>query len=121
MATKATTPKKKKATKPTPKPTAAAPKPPAPELLNAEILGVTELADFLGVKATTVHVWGTRGHRPPADLTVNGHEAWHRLTIVKWAAETGRLPVWLEAEGAEYVPEGGYKRPRRTKAEMSAA
>lgn len=110
----------KTATPPAPEKPFVARKPPK-AILSAEIIGVSELGAFLGVRPTTVHVWGNRGQRPPADYTINGHEAWDRETIIRWAAQTGRLPKWLKAEGATFEPEGGYKRPRRTKAEMDAA
>lgn len=93
---------------------------PSDEILHAQVLGVSELPEFLGVKRTTAHVWGYRHQLPPADFTVNGFNAWRRLTIIKWAARTGRLPSWLKEEGAKWEPPGGYKRPRRTKAEMEA-
>lgn len=90
--------------------------------MTATILGVSELPEFLGVQRTTVHVWGYRKQLPPPDfVSINGFKAWYRQTVIRWAAETGRLPVWLEAEGGPWVPAGGYKRPRRTKAEMAAA
>lgn len=96
--------------------------PPSDEVLRAQVIGVSELADFLGVKRATVHVWGYRDALPPADyVSVNGFRAWRRLTIVKWAAQTGRLPAWLNEEGAKYAPPGGYRRPRRTKAQMELA
>lgn len=94
---------------------------PRKAILTAEILGVSELPAFLGVERTTVHVWGYRKALPPADFeSINGFRAWKRLTIIQWAARTGRLPSWLRAEGKQYEPPGGYKRPRRTKAEMLA-
>lgn len=95
---------------------------PPEDILRAQVLGVSELPAFLGVKRTTAHVWGYRDQLPPPDYpSVNGFRAWRRLTIVKWAARTGRLPWWLKEEGAKHEPPGGYKRPRRTKAEMEAA
>lgn len=95
---------------------------PSVAVMTATILGVSELPEFLGVQRTTVHVWGYRKQLPPPDfVSINGFKAWYRQTVIRWAAETGRLPVWLEAEGGPWVPAGGYKRPRRTKAEMAAA
>ena len=95
---------------------------PDSEVMTAQVLGVSELAAFLGVQRSTVHVWGYRKQLPEPDyVEVNGFRAWRRLTIIRWAAQTGRLPEWLKDEGARYEPEGGYKRPRRTKVEMEAA
>lgn len=92
------------------------------EIRTAQVLGVSELCEFLGVERSTVHVWGYRKQLPPPDYdSVNGFRAWRRLTIVKWAAQTGRLPDWLKPEGAKFEPPGGYKRKRRTKAEIAAA
>lgn len=93
---------------------------------TVEVIGVSELPQFLGFKRSTVHVWGYRKQLPPADLVINGFAAWKRETILKWAAETGRirkdqLPPAVFKEAAQYEPEGGYKRKRRTKAEIAAA
>lgn len=94
---------------------------PSDDILRAQVLGVTELPEFLGVERTTVHVWGYRKTLPNPDYpSVNGVRAWRRLTIVRWAAQTGRLPDWLREEGAKFEPKDGPKR-RRTKAEMVAA
>ena len=95
---------------------------PSEATMNAQVFGVSELPEFLGVKRTTAHVWGYRKQLPPPDFeSINGFRAWNRLTVVKWAAETGRLPPWLKKEGGEFEPEGGYKRPRRTKAQKADA
>lgn len=95
---------------------------PADVILRAQVLGVTELPAFLGVARSTVHTWHYRSMLPPPDYTeVNGFAAWRRLTIIQWAARSGRLPTWLKDEGSTYEPEGGYKRKRRTKAEIEAA
>lgn len=105
-----------------PAPSAKVPDPPPAHILNAQILGVSELCEFIGVERSTVHVWGYRKQLPPADYqSVNGFRAWNRATIIEWAAQTGRLTPWLKKEGAPYEPEGGYRRHRRTKAEMEAA
>lgn len=90
-------------------------------IAGADVLGVSELCLFLDVKRSTVHVWGYRDQLPPEDWpSINGFRAWKRESIVKWAAQTGRLPEWLRAEGACFEPEGGYKRKRRTNAEIAA-
>jgi hypothetical protein len=92
---------------------------PSDAVLSATIIGVTELSAFLGVQRSTTHVWGYRGHLPPADYdSINGFKAWTRETVIRWAAETGRLPEWLREEGAPFEPEGGFRRRRRTKAEI---
>lgn len=96
--------------------------PPPEDILRAEVLGVSELPAFLGVAKPTVYGWTYRNQLPPPDFpTVNGFRAWRRTTIVRWAAQSGRLPNWLRSEGAKFEPPGGFKRPRRTKAEMALA
>lgn len=86
--------------------------PPPPEVLSAQIIGIGELGPFLGFRKITTYGWNSRGGiLPPPDYpTVNGHAAWRRLTIVKWAAETGRLPAWLTHEGERYSPDGVRRR-----------
>jgi len=100
----------------------AAPKPPGAWAKTAAILGISELPEFLGFQRSTVHVWGYRKQLPKPDYpSINGFAAWNRETIIRWAAETGRVPRWLKKEAAPFEPEGGYRRKRRTKAEMAAA
>lgn len=95
---------------------------PTAEILDLQILGVSELPVFLGVERTTAHVWGYRKQLPEADFdSINGFRAWKRNTVLRWAAETNRLPPWLMGEGARFVPKGGPVRRRRTKAEIVAA
>lgn len=54
------------------------------------LLGVCEVADVLGVKERTVHMWQHRGRMPERDATVSGLPAWKMSTIVSFAARTGR-------------------------------
>lgn len=57
-----------------------------------EVVGLQEIAVLLGVDDRTPHAWLYRKRLPVPDFTtVNGLRAWKRKTIVKWAAETGRL------------------------------
>lgn len=98
--------------------------PPFDHLLNAQVIGVSELGAFLRV-AHQQTVWKWKGGKgrsrqlPPPDFpSVNGNEAWRRLTVVRWAAHTGRLPPWLEDEGAPFAPQ---KRKRRSREELEAA
>lgn len=84
------------------------------DVAKAQVIGITELGDFLGFARATTHMWGLRGALPEPDYrSVNGHKAWRRLTIVRWAAETGRLPEWLRGEGERFIPEGGPRLRRR--------
>lgn len=92
---------------------------PRAEVSAAQVIGIVELPEFLGFVKGTVHMWGYRGHLPEPDYpSINGHKAWRRRTIVKWAAETGRLPRWLYPEGSEFVPDNG-PQLRRTPARGS--
>ena len=66
-----------------------------------DILGLQEVAVLLEVGARTPHAWLYRGLLPVPDYaSINGIRAWKRKTIIRWAAETGRLPV-SGALGAE--------------------
>lgn len=62
------------------------------------VVGLQEIASHLGVKPRTPHAWKFRGLLPEPDhAPVNGLDAWQFTTIVRWAAETGRLPSGLRA------------------------
>jgi predicted DNA-binding transcriptional regulator AlpA len=54
-------------------------------------VGMTEIAQRLGVKRDTVQHWSVRKVLPPAEWTVGGRPAWSWSTIETWARETGRL------------------------------
>lgn len=76
--------------------------------MRAQVFGVAEMAEFLGVAVTTVYSWAARNQRPEPDYaSVNGFPAWRRLSLLQWAARTGRLPPWLADEGKPYIPSGG--------------
>lgn len=53
-------------------------------------MGMAEVAALMGVKLRTVHQWRFRGVLPSPDFIVNDGPAWKRLTILKWAEDTGR-------------------------------
>lgn len=55
------------------------------------MLGAREVADLLGVKPQTVHMWAYRGLMPEREATVSGQPAWFRSTIEAWARANGRL------------------------------
>lgn len=85
-----------------------------------EIVGLQEIADLLEVGRRTPHAWQYRKLLPPSDYpSINGLRAWRTSTILKWAANTGRLPASLrgkvvaDAESDLPVVRGG----RRAKAE----
>lgn len=61
--------------------------------LEDEPVGLTEIADRLGVKLQSAQNWRTRGLLPPARWTVGGRPAWSwQRDIEPWARETGRNP-----------------------------
>lgn len=59
--------------------------------MSCDPVGVPELADRLGVRARTPHVWLQRELMPPAEYTVSGNKAWNWSTILRWAGLTGRI------------------------------
>lgn len=54
-------------------------------------MGVTEIAELLGVQRSTVEQWGQRSLLPPSDWPVGGRDAWRWGRIRTWAILTGRL------------------------------
>lgn len=55
-------------------------------------VGSKEVAEILGVKHETVHIWHHRKLLPERDFTVGGRPAWWLdATILPWAQETGRI------------------------------
>lgn len=62
------------------------------------VLGRVEIADLLEVDKRTPHAWYQRGLLPAPDhAEVNGGPAWDRVTILKWAYDTGRWPEGLSS------------------------
>jgi hypothetical protein len=61
-------------------------------LAEDEPVGMTEIADRLGVRLQSAQNWRTRGLLPPARWIVGGRPAWSwLLDIEPWARSTGRL------------------------------
>lgn len=91
------------------------------------VVGLQEIAVLLDVDARTPHAWAYRDILPVPDFdSINGSRAWHRETIVRWAAETGRLPEFLADEIAGLdieVPEqrGGRKAAEKARQELAKA
>lgn len=55
-------------------------------------VGIIEIAERLDYPVRTVHQWNFREVLPPPDYdSVNGGQAWHWRTILRWAGESGRL------------------------------
>lgn len=64
-----------------------------------QIVGLQEIAVLLGVEKRTPHAWAFRGLLPDPDFaSINGSRAWKRATILRWAAQSGRLPESLADE-----------------------
>lgn len=59
---------------------------------TGEPVGLTEIADRLGVKLQSAMNWRTRDVLPPPRWTVGGRPAWSwQRDIEPWARETGRI------------------------------
>jgi hypothetical protein len=76
-------------------------------------VGVDEIADRLGVTATTVTTWRRRTRTwknvppfPPAFGKVSGRDWWWWSDVVNWAERAGRWPP-PEAPGRVYRPKRG--------------
>ena len=57
----------------------------------ADPVGLSDIADRLGVEQETAKRWKLRGLLPPPKWTVSGRPAWEWKTIEAWARKTGRL------------------------------
>jgi predicted site-specific integrase-resolvase len=57
----------------------------------AEPVGLSDIADRLGVAHQTAKQWNLRGLLPPPKWTVSGRPAWEWKDVEKWARKTGRL------------------------------
>lgn len=57
----------------------------------ADPVGISEIAERLGVKRATVDMWRFRHHTlPEPRWIVGGRPAWDWPDILKWAKDTGR-------------------------------
>jgi hypothetical protein len=59
--------------------------------LAAWPLGCEAVAEMLGVKLGTVHIWVRRSAIVARDGTIGGAPWWWRASIVAWAVASGRL------------------------------
>lgn len=63
----------------------------APEPVNADPVGVGDIAQRLGVARVTVDAWRKRGRLPEPRWRVGGRPAWNWPDVAAWAEATGRL------------------------------
>lgn len=87
-------------------------------------VGVLEVAERLGVKDRTVHMWRFREIVPPYDIEeVNGSGAWAWHTILAWAGHTGRLnsPELVEEYRRIFETDPVVSRSPGTRAKLTAS
>lgn len=96
--------------------------PPPDYIAHAQIIGISELPQFLRLKSPrTAASWQNRHLLPDPDYpSINGSAAWRRLTIIRWCATTNRLPPWLEQAGAPFRVANGRRR-RQASPELAHA
>lgn len=58
--------------------------------VGADPVGLSDIAERLGVHRQTTKQWNTRGELPPPKWHASGRPLWDWPDIVKWAAKTGR-------------------------------
>lgn len=59
--------------------------------MDADPVGIKEIAERLNVKRQTVDTWLQRHLLPAPRWTVGGRPAWNWPDIQQWATDTGRL------------------------------
>lgn len=64
-----------------------------------ELVGAAEVAELLGVRLETVHMWRHRGIMPAPIVAVSDRPAWRLEVILGWAESTGRLEPKAGPEG----------------------
>lgn len=76
-------------------------------MAECDPVGIPDIAERLGVAATTPHQWKTRGLLPAPDYTISGIVlAWDWRKVLRWAGLNGRIyrPEAIE-EYREYFGE----------------
>lgn len=76
-------------------------------------LGVTEIAQVLGVKKATVSQWLQRNILPKPDASVNGGRTkiWKTKNIIDWANATGRNKAQVDSQNVKsHINTGHYWR-----------
>ncbi len=61
------------------------------DVAKLDLVGVSEIAERLGVQRGTVSIWKLRGFMPKPDSELKSGPVWRWSRIEKWARETGRL------------------------------
>ena len=56
-----------------------------------ELMGIEEIAGYLGVKRQTVYQWQIRGILPAPDVELAHHRLYLHSTVHRWAQATGRI------------------------------
>lgn len=59
--------------------------------MTADPVGLSDIADRLGVARQTAKQWRLRGLLPEPSWTVSGSPAWDWPSVADWARNTGRL------------------------------
>jgi predicted site-specific integrase-resolvase len=54
-------------------------------------VGLSEIAQRLGVQLNTAQMWRKRGRLPEPRWTVSGAPAWEWRDVENWARATGRI------------------------------
>ena len=60
--------------------------------MECDPVGIPEIAQRLGVKRSTVDMWGYRKLMPEPTWQVGGRPAWNWPDIKAWAEQSDRLP-----------------------------
>lgn len=59
--------------------------------MSVDLVGPHEVAERLGVRVQTVHMWRARGRLPEPGWTISGVPIWEWTTVEGWARASGRL------------------------------
>jgi MerR HTH family regulatory protein len=63
-----------------------------PATTAAELVGIGEIAELVGLTTHTIHYHRRRGSMPPPDFELNVGPVWKRETIEQWNRERNRKP-----------------------------
>ncbi|MBM7790201.1 helix-turn-helix transcriptional regulator [Tenggerimyces flavus] len=84
----------------------------APELTADQLIGLAEIADLAGVKASTLRSYASRGEGelPQAQAVINGHNVWSRAVAEEWVEARNRSSDALTSALSTPDP-SGHSRP----------